>query len=74
MRNDVGMTQFAAIDATQLITKEAGAVWQRMYTNIAEHANNIFLCYLGTFITNTMILCKHVFLNLVLGTFLVGGP
>jgi hypothetical protein len=68
------MTRYVAIDATQLITTETATVRQRMNTSIAEHANDIFLRYLGTFITHTLVRCKLVLLNIVLKMFLVGGP
>jgi hypothetical protein len=74
MWNKYNMTPSVAINATQLIAIEAATVRQRVNTGTAVHAHNIFLRHLGTFITNTMVCCKLVFLNVVLSTVLVGRP
>jgi hypothetical protein len=55
-----------AINATQLIAIKAATVRQRVNAGTAVHAHNIFLRHLGTFITNTMVCCKLVSLNVVL--------
>jgi hypothetical protein len=55
-----------AINATQLIAIEVTTVRQRVNADTAVHAHNIFLRHLGTFIANTMVWCKLVFLNVVL--------
>jgi hypothetical protein len=60
------MTPSVAINATQLIAIEAATIRQRVNAGTAVHAYNIFLRHLGTFITNTMVCCKLVFLNVVL--------
>jgi hypothetical protein len=66
MWKDVEMARLVAINTTQPITKEAATVRQRMNTIIAVQAHNISLRHLRTFVTNTMICCKLLFLNVVL--------
>jgi hypothetical protein len=66
MWNKYDMTPAVAINATQLIAIEAATVRQRVNADTAVHAHNIFLRHLGTFIANTIVWCKLVFLNVVL--------
>jgi hypothetical protein len=60
------MMAAVAINATQLIAIEVTTVRQRANADTAVHAHNIFVRHLRTFITNTMVWCKLVFLNVFL--------
>jgi hypothetical protein len=66
MWNMYDRTPSVAINATQLMAIEAATVRQRVNADTAVHTHNLFLCHLGTFITNTMVWRKLVFLNVVL--------